>query len=124
MVKQTILVIDDEKRIRAILASYLQSEGFEVMEAEDGNIALAKINEYSPSLVILDLMLPGLKGWQVCSEIKRIMNIPIIMVTACDDQKSRILCFEAGADDFLAKPFNPKELLCRIKAILRRTCSN
>jgi DNA-binding response OmpR family regulator len=121
MEKQTILVVDDDRNIRKLLTAYLQNEGFDVVEAKDGNIALAQLNKREPSIVIVDFMMPGLKGWQVCREIKKIKNIPVIIITACDDETTKILSFDAGADDFLTKPFNPMELVLRIKAILRRT---
>lgn len=119
--KPMILVVDDEKSIRRVISTYLQSEGFPVMEAEDGQTALRIVNELPVSLVVLDIMLPGLKVWQICSEIKRIKDIPVIIITACGNEATKILSFDAGADDFLTKPFNPKELLLRIKAIMRRT---
>jgi len=120
MAKRSILVVDDEKGIRRIVSDYLKSEDFNVIEAEDGNTALSFINEQNPCLIIMDIMMPGINGWEACREIKKVKDIPVIIITACEDETTKILSFDAGADDFLTKPFSPKELVGRTKAILRR----
>lgn len=119
-----ILVVDDEEHIRQLVSMYLIKEGFTVETAADGRAALSRVNAVKPDLVVLDLMLPGLDGWAVCRELRRSARtegLPIIMLTARDDLIDRILGLELGADDYLAKPFNPRELVARIRAVLRRT---
>ncbi|MBI2859360.1 MAG: response regulator transcription factor [Chloroflexi bacterium] len=115
-----ILVVDDEKRIVNIVKAYLEREGFEVVAAYDGKVALEAVKHQSPDLVILDLMLPQVSGWDVCRSLRAETNIPIIMLTARDDANDKILGLELGADDYVTKPFDPKELVLRVKAVLRR----
>ncbi len=116
-----ILVVDDEKKLRTILKAFLEKEGFVVKTAADGHIALEIINNSPPDLVVLDLMLPGLSGQEVCQSIRRKMGLPIIMLTARGEEEDKINGFKYGADDYLVKPFSPRELVARIKAILRRS---
>src|SRR5690349_12658145 len=119
-----ILVVDDEEHIRQLVTLYLEKEGFTVETAGDGRAALSRVNAVKPDLVVLDLMLPELDGWQVCRELRRsplTEALPIIMLTARDDLIDRILGLELGADDYLSKPFNPRELVARVRAVLRRT---
>lgn len=119
-----ILVVDDEEHIRQLVTLYLEKEGFAVETAGDGRAALSRVNAVRPDLVVLDLMLPELDGWQVCRELRRsplTEALPIIMLTARDDMIDRILGLELGADDYLTKPFNPRELVARVRAVLRRT---
>ncbi|MBO8128338.1 MAG: response regulator transcription factor [Peptococcaceae bacterium] len=118
-----ILIVDDEEAIRELVGMYLQKEGFTVINAADGEEALAKTRETGPDLIILDIMLPKKDGWDVCREIRRTHTTPIIMLTAKDAEYDRILGLELGADDYLVKPFSPRELVARVKAVLRRTQS-
>lgn len=117
----TILVVDDEQRIIDLAKMYLDQDGYKVMSATDGVSALSKILEEKPNLVILDLMLPGMDGLEVCRRVRAESDVPIIMLTARSDDIDKIVGLELGADDYLTKPFNPRELVARVKAILRRT---
>lgn len=116
-----ILVVDDEKKIVEIVKAYLEREGYEVIAAFDGKAALEAAEQQSPDLVILDLMLPQISGWDVCRSLRANLNIPIIMLTARDDVTDKIIGLELGADDYVTKPFDPKELVSRVKAVLRRS---
>ncbi len=118
---RTILVIDDDERLRELVAEYLSTRGFSVQTAEDGDAGLARIASAAPDLVVLDVMMPGRDGFEVVREIRKDSKIPIIMLTARGDDTDRIVGLELGADDYLPKPFNPRELLARIQAVLRRT---
>jgi len=120
MARETILVVDDEKHIVELAKLYLQKEGYRVEDAYDGIEALAKIRSQQPALVVLDLMLPEMDGWEVCRRIREESDIPIIMLTARGDDVDKIVGLEIGADDYLTKPFNPRELVARIRAVLRR----
>lgn len=115
-----ILVVDDDVNICEIIRLYLEKEGYEVLLAHDGKRAIEMFKEQAPTLVLLDIMLPILDGRQVCSEIRRISNIPIIMLTAKGETFDKVLGLELGADDYVVKPFEAKELVARIKAVLRR----
>ena len=119
--KKTILVVDDEKSIRTLLNVNLTKEGYNVIEATDGVEAIEIATEKKPDLILLDVMLPRLDGGSVCRRIKSIMNIPIIMVTAKDDELDKIIGLELGADDYVTKPFSTRELMARVKANLRKT---
>lgn len=116
-----ILVVDDEKEIAGIVQAYLEREGYQVILAGDGNSALALARSQSPDLMVLDLMLPEVSGWDVCRAIRKESNLPIIMLTARDEVADRIVGLELGADDYVTKPFDPKELVSRVKAVLRRS---
>lgn len=116
-----ILVVDDEERIRRLVRMYLERSGFQVDEASDGNEALAMALSKPYSLIILDLMLPGIDGRDVCEEVRKSSDVPIIMLTAAGDETQRIHGFELGADDYVVKPFSPRELVMRVKALLKRT---
>lgn len=116
-----VLVVDDETRIRDLLRKYLTAEGFEVGEAADGENALAEVRGGNWDLVVLDLMLPGRNGWDVCRQIRQTADTPVIMLTARGDEVDRVLGLELGADDYIVKPFSPREVVARVKAILRRT---
>jgi DNA-binding response OmpR family regulator len=118
--KETILIVDDEKHIVELAKLYLQKEGYRVEDAYDGAEALAKIKSLQPALVVLDLMLPEMDGWEVCRRVRGESDIPIIMLTARGDDIDKIVGLEIGADDYLTKPFNPRELVARIRAVLRR----
>lgn len=115
-----VLVVDDESHIRELVRLYLEKEDFRVIEAGDGEAALQSVRETQPEMVILDLMLPVRDGWEVCREIRKTLSLPIIMLTAKDDPVDRILGLEMGADDYLTKPFHPRELVARVRAVLRR----
>jgi DNA-binding response OmpR family regulator len=120
MAKETILVVDDEANIIALARMYLQNEGYVVESARDGREALTKIKSLQPALVVLDLMLPEVDGWEVCRKVRADSDVPIIMLTARSDDVDKIVGLELGADDYLTKPFNPRELVARVKAVLRR----
>ena len=115
-----ILVVDDEANIRDLAKMYLAKEGFEVVIAEDGLEAMALFQQERPDLIVLDLMLPGIDGWEVCRRVRAEGNTPIIMITARDDDIDKIVGLEMGADDYVTKPFNPRELVARVRAIFRR----
>ena len=117
----TILVVDDEKNIVQLARLYLGNEGFKVEEAYDGKQALEKARTVNPDLVILDLMMPEMDGLTVCKELRKTSNVPVIILTARDDDVDKIVGLEVGADDYVTKPFNPRELVARVKAVLRRT---
>ena len=119
-----ILVVDDEKKIVEIVRAYLEREGYEVSAAYDGKSALEAVKRMPPDLVVLDLMLPQISGWDVCRALRADSNIPIIMLTARDDVTDKIIGLELGADDYMTKPFDPKELVSRVKAVLRRSAAN
>ncbi len=120
MAKEIVLVVDDEKNIVNLATMYLEKEGFEVDFAMDGELALKKIETVKPALVVLDLMLPKVDGWEVCRRVRAQSQVPIIMLTARSDDVDKIVGLELGADDYLTKPFNPRELVARVKAVLRR----
>lgn len=122
--KTRILVIDDDVHISELLKLYLEKEDYEAEVAHDGGEGLEKFKSFEPKLVLLDIMLPVMDGWQVCREIRRINNTPIIMLTAKGETFDKVLGLELGADDYIVKPFEPKELIARVKAILRRTNVN
>lgn len=115
-----ILLVDDDPNIRQLVNLYLEKEGFEVTMAARGDDALKLFKESPPNLILLDIMLPGMDGWQVCREVRKVSNIPIIMLTAKDETFDKVLGLELGADDYVAKPFDMKELVARIKAVSRR----
>ncbi len=117
---QRVLVVDDDKNICELVRLYLEKEGFQVVLAYDGQAAIDLFKENTPSVVLLDVMLPKMDGFQVCREIRRISNIPIIMLTAKGETFDKVLGLELGADDYMVKPFENKELVARIKAVLRR----
>ncbi len=118
---KTILVVDDERNIVELLRLYLEKEGWVVIAASDGEEGLALHARHDPDLVILDLMLPRIDGFEVCRELRRRGDVPIVMLTARDDVVDSIVGLELGADDYVSKPFNPRALVARIKAIFRRT---
>jgi len=115
-----ILVVDDEEHIRELVRLYLEKNGFKVAVAADGAEALEKAKTLKPQLIILDIMLPKMDGWDVCREVRKISDVPIIMLTAKGEEFDKVLGLELGADDYLTKPFSPRELVARVKAILRR----
>jgi two-component system alkaline phosphatase synthesis response regulator PhoP len=121
--EETILIVDDERNIVDLARMYLEKEGFRVKSGADGAVALEMIDRSPPALMVLDLMLPKVDGWEVCKRVRASQihgDLPIIMLTARDDDIDKIVGLELGADDYLTKPFNPRELVARVKAILRR----
>lgn len=120
MPKETILLVDDEPNIIELARMYLEQDGYAVIAANDGQAALDRIAADAPDLVVLDLMLPRIDGWDVCKRVRAKSDLPIIMLTARDEDIDKIVGLELGADDYMTKPFNPRELVARVKAILRR----
>jgi DNA-binding response OmpR family regulator len=123
MADDTILVVDDEANIRELARMYLEQEGYQVTTANNGRQALDAVQQESPALMVLDLMLPEMDGWEVCRQVRAKSNLPILMLTARTDDIDKIVGLELGADDYLTKPFNPRELVARVRAILRRTAT-
>jgi len=121
MNKEIILLVDDEENIIELSRLYLENEGYQVVAAQDGETALQQFEQIHPSLIVLDLMLPVLNGWEVCKRIRTKSEVPIIMLTARTDDVDKIVGLELGADDYLTKPYNPRELVARVRAVLRRT---
>ena len=121
MSNELVLVVDDEKTLVKALSFNLEKEGFRVEQAHDGKEALEKVYDLKPDIVVLDLMLPEVDGFEVCRQIRKKLEIPIIMLTARSEDIDKVLGLELGADDYLTKPFNSRELVARIKAILRRS---
>lgn len=116
-----ILIVDDDENICELLRLYLEKDGFDTIVANDGEQAVDFAAKYSPDLILLDIMLPKLDGWQVCREIRKTSDTPIIMLTAKGETFDKILGLELGADDYVSKPFDTKEVIARIKAVLRRS---
>jgi DNA-binding response OmpR family regulator len=116
-----ILLVDDEPRVREVVASYLQRDGFQVVTAADGESARRQLVEFEPDLVLLDLMLPAVSGYSVLQEIRRMGGLPVIVLTARADEADRVAGLELGADDYVTKPFSPRELSARVRSVLRRT---
>ncbi|HEU0194444.1 MAG TPA: response regulator transcription factor [Gaiellales bacterium] len=116
-----ILIVEDERNIASFVAMYLKKERYQVEIARDGGEALTKADSLKPELIVLDLMLPDMDGLEVCRQIRAGSDVPILMLTARDDDVDKIVGLEVGADDYLTKPFNPRELVARIKSILRRS---
>lgn len=116
-----ILIVDDDENICELLRLYLEKDGFETVVANDGEQAVDYAAKYTPDLILLDIMLPNLDGWQVCREIRKSSDVPIIMLTAKGETFDKILGLELGADDYISKPFDTKEVIARIKAVLRRS---
>ncbi|MDR1439124.1 MAG: response regulator transcription factor [Clostridiales bacterium] len=118
--RQKVFVVDDDANICELIRLYLEKEGYGVMAVNRGDKALEEFSSYAPNLVVLDIMLPGMDGWDLCREIRKKSNIPIIMITAKGETFDKVLGLELGADDYIVKPFDTKELVARIKAVLRR----
>ncbi|MGG0357056.1 response regulator transcription factor [Bacillus tropicus] len=117
---KTVLLVEDETRLREIVSDYFRNEGFEVIEAEDGKKALELFAEHEIDLIMLDIMLPEIDGWSVCRRIRKESAVPIIMLTARSDEDDTLLGFELGADEYVTKPFSPKVLVARAKTLLKR----
>ena len=124
MAQTKILVVDDDKNICELLRLYLEKEGYDVVLAFDGREGIDKFNAENPDLILLDVMMPNIDGWQVCREIRKNSQCPIIMLTAKGETIDKVLGLELGADDYVVKPFDSKEVVARIKAILRRISQN
>ena len=122
--RQNIMVVDDDPNIAQLVRLYLEKEGFDVTVQVRGDDAVAAFRKNPPSLMLLDIMLPGMDGWQVCRAVRQISTIPIIMLTAKDETFDKVLGLELGADDYVTKPFEGKELVARVKAVLRRAAPN
>jgi len=120
LIKSKILIVEDDKHIAELIHLYLDKEGFETKIVHNGKDAVSVYSEFSPYLILLDLMLPQLNGYQVCAEIRKHSAVPIIMLTAKSDTYDKVKGLEMGADDYIVKPFEPKELIARVKAVLRR----
>lgn len=118
--KQRILIVDDDENIAELISLYLTKECFETKMVHDGESALEAVNTFQPNLILLDLMLPGMDGYQVCREVRRELDVPIIMLSAKGEVFDKVLGLELGADDYIIKPFDSKELVARVKAVLRR----
>ncbi len=118
--KQKILIVDDDNNIAELIALYLTKECFETKIVNDGEMALKQFYQFHPDLILLDLMLPGMDGYQVCREIRHSSDVPIIMLSAKVETFDKVLGLELGADDYIIKPFDPKELIARVRAVLRR----
>lgn len=117
---ETILIVDDEENIIELGRLYLENEGYRVEAAADGVAAIRQFERLQPALIVLDLLLPELSGWEVCKKIRAVSDVPIIMLTARSDDVDKIVGLELGADDYMTKPYNPRELVARVKAVLRR----
>ncbi len=124
MSMEKIMVVDDDINICELLRLYLEKEQYTVVLANNGNEAIAKFSTENPDLILLDVMMPGLDGWQVCRELRKNSNVPIIMLTAKGETFDKVLGLELGADDYVVKPFDTKEIIARIKAVLRRTVNS
>ncbi|MBQ3150016.1 MAG: response regulator transcription factor [Clostridia bacterium] len=123
MATEKILIVDDDTNICELLRLYLEKDGYSTVIANDGMAAVQKFREENPDLILLDIMLPRLDGWQVCREIRKTSSTPIIMLTAKGETFDKVLGLELGADDYVTKPFDAKEIVARVKAVLRRTQS-
>lgn len=115
-----VLVVDDEARIRGIVRRYLESDGFEAAEARDGDAAMRLVRDWRPDLVVLDVMMPGTDGLEVLRELRTSSDVPVILLTARSEELDKLIGLSVGADDYVTKPFSPRELVARIKAVLRR----
>ena len=118
--KQRILIVDDDENIAELISLYLTKECYETKIVYDGECALSEIPVFKPNLILLDLMLPGMDGYQVCREVRKNNNVPIIMLSAKGETFDKVLGLELGADDYIIKPFETKEMVARVKAVLRR----
>jgi len=116
-----VLIIEDDANIQKILSLYLEGEGFEVRTASSGQEGLQCLHDYQPDLVLLDIMLPDIDGWEICRRIRQEEEIPVIMVTALDSTRDKVTGLELGSDDYITKPFEPREVLARVRAVLRRS---
>jgi DNA-binding response OmpR family regulator len=116
-----VLVVDDDRTVREVVVSYLRAHEHEVVEVDDGEAALRAMRDAPADLVVLDLMLPGIDGIEVCRRLRRVGNVPVVMLTALGEETDRVMGLEVGADDYVTKPFSPRELALRVDSVLRRT---
>ncbi|MBR0451434.1 MAG: response regulator transcription factor [Oscillospiraceae bacterium] len=123
MAKPNIMVVDDEKNICELIRLYLEKEGFAVTIANNGSDAIAMIRQNRPDLVLLDIMMPVIDGWEVCRQVREFSQVPIIMLTAKGETFDKVMGLDLGADDYIVKPFDTKEVVARVKAVLRRTAT-
>ncbi|QDR81516.1 response regulator transcription factor [Sporomusa termitida] len=121
MSQRSVLIVDDDTKLVELLQLYFEKDGFVVFTANDGLTALKTAREKEPDILVLDLMLPGMDGWDICRALRRDNEVPILMLTARAEESDRLVGLEIGADDYVTKPFSPKEVVARVKAILRRT---
>ena len=119
--RRPILIIEDDRNIATLVQRYLEQDGFATLRAPDGASGLMHARQHRPLLVVLDVMLPGIDGWEICRRLRRESDVPILMLTARDDEADRVAGLSLGADDYVVKPFSPRELVERVKAILRRS---
>lgn len=119
--KETVLIVDDEERMRKLIAAYLKKEHFNILEAENGREALNMFKNNKIHLVILDIMMPVMDGWTVCKELRKLSNVPIILLTAKAEDEDKLLGFELGTDHYVTKPFNPRLLIAKAKSLVKRT---
>ncbi|THF78731.1 response regulator transcription factor [Cohnella fermenti] len=118
--KSTVLIVEDERKLRELVADYLEAEGLAWIEAANGDDAVALFREAAPDLVVLDILMPGLDGYDVCEEIRKLSDVPILFLTAKSEEEDELLGYDLGADDYMTKPFSPKVLAAKVKALLRR----
>ena len=116
----TLLIVDDDPHIRELLSAFLKKEGFEVIEAADGREALSALERQPADLVVLDVMMPGMDGWELCKELREQYDMPLLMLTAKSETSQKLKGFQLGTDDYMVKPFEPEELIARVKALLKR----
>lgn len=121
---RNILVVEDEEKIALLLKDYLENSGFSVSWLNNGSLVIPRIKKQPPDLILLDVMLPGMDGMEVCKELRKYSMVPVIMITARAEEIDRLLGLELGADDYICKPFSPREVMARVKAVLRRTSSD
>ena len=121
MAQYKVVIVDDDEKLTKLLETYFKKDGFVTYAAHDGDRAIQLIREVKPDIIILDLMLPGIDGWEICRRVRREGDIPILMLTARDEEMDRLIGLEMGADDYVIKPFSPREVVARAKVILRRT---
>lgn len=122
--KQNILIADDEERMRTLMCAYLKNEGYEIFQAKDGEEALEIFSKNKIHLLLLDIMMPKIDGWKVCSEIRKVSDVPIIMLTAKSQEEDKLLGFGLGTDNYVTKPFSPRILVANVKALLKRAYSH
>ena len=118
---QTVLIAEDEQKLREVVAKYLKKEGYNVLEAEDGEQAMEIFENNKVDLVILDVMMPVIDGWSCCREIRKVSDVPVLMLTARSEENDRVFGFELGADDYVTKPFSNRELMMRVRSLIRRS---
>jgi DNA-binding response OmpR family regulator len=121
LMAQSVLIVDDDIKLAALVKTYFEKEGFTAFTVHEGNSVISFARQKKPDIIVLDVMLPGIDGWEVCRRLRKESDIPIIMLTARDEETDRLIGLEIGADDYVTKPFSPREVVARAKVILRRT---